>query len=108
MKKFLALTLALASLVPAQAFAMDLSSAKKAGYVGEKSDGLIGAVQAGSSPEVQALITETNAGRMAVYTDTASKQGVPVSQVQALAAEKLYSLTASGQYIMKNGAWVKK
>ncbi|PZP54438.1 MAG: DUF1318 domain-containing protein [Micavibrio aeruginosavorus] len=106
MKKILILTLALTMLMPIAAFAMDLSSAKQAGYVGEKPDGLVGAV-ASPSAEVQALIAETNAGRLAVYTDTAAKQGVPVSQVQALAAEKLYGM-ASGQYVMINGSWVKK
>lgn len=108
MKKFLALTLALTILIPSLAFAMDLASAKQSGVVGERQDGLIGAVVSNPSAEVQALISETNQGRMAVYKDTASKQGVPVSQVQALAAEKLYSLSGSGQYIQSNGQWVKK
>ncbi len=107
MKKILILTLALTILMPLAAFAMDLSSAKQAGYVGEKPDGLIGAVTSNASPEIQALIAETNAGRLAVYNETAAKQGVPVSQVQALAAEKLYGL-ASGQYVLINGGWVKK
>jgi len=108
MKKFIALALTLAVLIPAQAFAMDLAAAKQAGYVGEQADGLIGAVPPNSSPEVKALVTETNAGRMAVYTDTAAKQGIPVSQVQAIAAQKLIGMATSGQYVMTNGSWTKK
>lgn len=105
MKKLLVLTLALTVLAPAMAFAIDLNSAKQAGLVGEQEDGLIGAV-GNNSGEVQTLISQTNSGRMAVYKDTAQKQGVPVSQVQALAAEKLYA--NSGQYVRLNGQWVKK
>ena len=106
MKKLLALTAALTVLAPAMAFAIDLNSAKQAGLVGEQENGLIGAVNGSPSGEVQTLISETNSGRMAVYKETAQKQGVPVSQVQALAAEKLYS--NSGQYVRLNGQWVKK
>ncbi len=106
MKKSIVLILALIVLMPLSAFAMDLSAAKQAGYVGEKPDGLIGAVSAPTA-EIKALIAETNTGRLAVYNETAAKQGVPVSQVQALAAEKLYRM-ASGQYVMIEGAWVKK
>lgn len=108
MKKFLALALALAVLAPSHAFALDLSSAKSSGVIGEKPDGLVGAVSPNASPEVQALVSATNQGRMAVYKDTSAKQGVPLSQVQALAAEKLFSLTGPGQYVQSNGQWVRK
>ncbi len=107
MKKFIALAAALAVLAPAFAYAMDLSSAKQSGLIGEKADGLVGAVSSPST-EVNQLVIETNNGRMAVYKDTAAKQGVPVSQVQALAAEKLYGLAGSGEYVMTNGQWTKK
>ena len=107
MKKFIALSLALLALTPSFAFAMDLTSAKQSGLVGEKPDGLVGAVGAATT-ELNQLIIQTNDGRMSVYKDTAAKQGVPVSQVQALAAEKLYSLAGKGEFVMTNGSWVKK
>ena len=108
MKKYFTLTLALASLFPAYAFAMDLASAKQSGAIGEKADGLVAAISPNPPTDIQALVTETNQGRMAVYKDTATKQAVPLSQVQALAAEKLFSMAGPGQYIQSNGQWVKK
>ncbi len=109
MKKLFALTLALGAVaffMPSQAFALDLASAKQQGLVGEKPDGLVGAVSGGA--EVQQIVAETNAGRMKVYKDTAAKQGVPVEQVQAIAAQKLIGMAGPGQYVMSNGQWVKK
>ncbi len=110
MKKLLALALAFGTIalaMPTAAHALDLASAKQQGLVGEKSDGLIGAVSGGNA-EVQKLVSETNAGRMAVYKDTAAKQGIPVGQVQSIAAQKLIGMTGPGGYVMTNGSWVKK
>ena len=106
MKKLLALTAVLLT-IATQAFALDLTSAKKQGLVGEKPDGMIAAVAA-ATPDVQKLVTDTNEGRLAVYKDTASKQGISVDQVQALAAQKLMNMAGSGEYVMLNGSWVKK
>jgi len=107
MKKFIPLLLALAVLSPAIAFAMDLTTAKQSGLVGEKPDGLVGAVSSATT-QINQLIIETNNGRMAVYKETAAKQGVPLSQVQALAAEKLIGMAGKGEYVMTNGGWAKK
>lgn len=107
MLKIFTLAFALIALFPGYAFAMDLSQAKQSGLVGEKPDGLIAAVSANST-EINQLVKETNAGRMSVYKETALKQGVSVSQVQALAAEKLYGLAGRGEYVMTNGQWVRK
>lgn len=109
MKKIFTFALALGFIVlsATSAFALDLVSAKQSGIVGEKSDGLIGAVSK-ATPEVMQLVAETNAGRLQVYNETAAKQGIALSQVQAIAAQKLQSLATSGQYVMTNGTWVQK
>lgn len=111
MKKFFALLLACAALTllaPATAHAIDLSSAKQEGLVGEKPDGLVAAVSPNAPAAVQKLIAETNQGRLKVYAETAAKQNIPVSQVQAIAAQKLIERAPSGQYVMVNGQWVQK
>lgn len=109
MKKIFTIALALGfiALSASSAYAMDLASAKQSGLVGEKSDGLIGAVSK-ATPEIQTLVAETNAGRLKVYNETAAKQGIALSQVQAIAAQKLQSLAGPGQYVMTNGTWVQK
>lgn len=91
------------------AFAIDLASAKKQGLVGEKADGLIAAISKTPTPEVQALVDTTNQGRMAVYQDMATKQGITVSQIKDIAANKILQKEEPGNYIQVNGAWsVKK
>lgn len=104
--RFLSILLA-ALLCAAPAFAMDLATAKTQGLVGEQQNGLLGIVGS-SAPDVQDLVKTVNDGRMKIYTQNAKDQGVAVDQVQAIAAEKLQSATPSGQYIQKNGKWVKK
>lgn len=106
MKKIIALTLALISISTA-AFAMDLSSAKDQGLVGETSMGLIESVGS-ASPEVKSLVASTNAGRMEVYNATAQEQGVPVSEVQTLAAQKLFGMAAKGHYLKTSSGWIQK
>lgn len=104
--RFLSLLSALI-LCATPALALDLTEAKSKGLVGEQSNGLLGAVEA-ASPDVDELVKTVNDGRMKIYTHNASEQQVPVNQVQAIAGEKLQSNTPAGQYIQKNGKWVKK
>ncbi len=87
---------------------VSITSAKAEGLVGEKPDGLIGAVAAPSA-DVQSLVDSTNAQRMDKYKAIAAKNGTPVDQVQALAGQTLIAKTPSGQYIMNaSGGWQKK
>jgi uncharacterized protein YdbL (DUF1318 family) len=108
MKK-IALTLTILAFSAGMAFAaITLDAAKQQGLVGERPDGLVGAVSA-ASPDVSALVDSTNAGRMAKYNAIAAKNGSPVDQVQALAGKSLIEKTPSGQYIMNAaGSWQQK
>lgn len=92
----------------AMAGGLTLNDAKKSGLVGEREDGLIAAVLPNPSPDVQALVNSTNNGRMAVYKDTSAKQNTPLETVRKIAAEKIISMTASGEYVQVNGQWVQK
>lgn len=87
---------------------LDLDAAKKSGLVGETMDGLIEATLPNPSAEVTSLVNRTNKGRLMVYKDTAAKQGIPVGEVQKIAAEKIYSLAHSGEFLMINGRWIQK
>lgn len=91
-----------------QAFAMDLASAKKEGLVGEQTDGLIGVVFSKPTPELLALVESTNKGRLAVYQDMATKQGLTLNQVREIAANKILQKEAPGNYIQVNGTWSVK
>jgi uncharacterized protein YdbL (DUF1318 family) len=87
--------------------ALNIDAAKQDGLVGERPDGLIGAVS--GSAEVDALVNSVNAQRMAKYNQIAQKNGTPVAQVQAVAGQSLIAKTPPGQYIMNSaGGWQKK
>jgi uncharacterized protein len=104
--RFLSLLAAL-TLIATPVLAMDLTQAKSQGLIGEQTNGLVGTVNA-PTPDVETLVKTVNDGRMKIYTQNAQDQGVPLDQVQAIAGEKLQSATPDGQYIQKNGQWIKK
>lgn len=111
MKKLMRLaifSLLMAIPVTATAGELDLVGAKQAGLIGERPDGLIGAVIPNPSVEIENLIASTNQGRLDVYRETAEKQNLPLETVQKIAAEKLLNLTSPGDYILSGGKWVKK
>ncbi|HAJ89623.1 MAG TPA: DUF1318 domain-containing protein [Rhodospirillaceae bacterium] len=111
MKKLIQTTLMTAIIIgfaAGSAFAMDLSSAKSSGLVGEKANGLIEATLPNPSADIVDLVNTTNAGRLDVYKQMADKQGIPLKEVQAIAAQKIYDLAAPGEFLMQNGKWTKK
>ncbi|MGB0695134.1 MAG: DUF1318 domain-containing protein [Rhodospirillaceae bacterium] len=84
----LALGLVALLAIPASpAHAISLNEARSAGLVCEGPDGLIR--KTGGGGDVDALVNATNAQRMAVYQNSASSEGVPVNQIQAVSGAKL-------------------
>lgn len=111
MKKFIQTTLMAAIITGfaiGSAFAMDLSSAKLSGLIGEKPNGLVEATLPNPSADINDLVNTTNSGRLEVYKQMADKQGIPLKEVQAIAAQKIYNLAAPGEFLMKDGKWIKK
>lgn len=103
----LMLGLASVLVVPASAWALDLSSAKASGMVGEKADGYLGAIQGGG--EVAALVADINNKRRDAYQAIAARNGTSLQAVEALAGRAAQDKTAAGQYIMNSsGQWIRK
>lgn len=89
--------------------ALSLDAAKSQGLVGEEPNGMLGSVSATPSAEVKALVDATNAERLKKYQDIAAKNGTQVDQVEAVAGQKLLTVTPAGQYIQNaSGGWQKK
>jgi uncharacterized protein YdbL (DUF1318 family) len=88
------------------AFALTLDDAKGQGLVGETEAGYLAAVS--SNAQVQALISDINAKRKAKYQQLAKKNGISLSQVEALAGKKAIEKTDKGHFVQVNGRWVKK
>lgn len=95
-----------AILFSATVFAIELSSAKASGLVGEQENGYLGAIVI--SVEVTTLINDINAKRKTKYLELADKNGITLNQVEILAAKKAYEKTATGHYLRNNGQWIKK
>lgn len=83
----------------------NLESAKAAGVVGERADGLLGLVK-GASPDVKQMVDEINARRLSQYKDIAARNGTSIQAVQAIAGQKLVSQSPAGTYVMDaSGSW---
>lgn len=93
--------------LPGAAFAIDLDTARNQGLVGERADGLIGAVA--KSGEADALVKSVNAERMKSYQEIAAKEGTRLDAVQAIAGEKqVQKAHQNGWYYMDaSGSWKK-
>ena len=97
---------AVVCLLAGTASADTLDAARAAGQVGERADGMVGAV--GSVPaDVAQTIASINAQRLATYRAIAQKTGTPIDAVQKQAGDHLIAATPKGQYVM-DGGWHKK
>jgi uncharacterized protein YdbL (DUF1318 family) len=105
-----ALSFAAAAPVFAQSAATKaaVDTAKTNGLVGEQGDGFLGIVRGGDAA-LSAAVAEINAGRAAVYRETAAKTGVtPEAAGQATAVQLLARVPAGQYYKPLDGAWTRK
>jgi uncharacterized protein YdbL (DUF1318 family) len=90
-------------------WAASLDNAKAIGLIGERPDGYVGAVQPNPPPDIAALVEQVNNKRRSAYEDIAAKEGVPIDQVGALAAEKIRAQAPTGNYFLtQGGTWAQK
>ena len=91
------------------AAAIDLDQARTQGMVGERSDGLVGAVDANASAEVRSLVETVNAARLQEYKSIAQKNGTPLDAVQTVAGEKQVQRARQNKWFVMDasGRWAK-
>jgi len=89
------------------AYALDLDGARRQGLVGERADGLVGAVT--NAADAEALVKAVNAERMRGYQEIAAKQGTKIDAVQAIAGGmQIEKARQNGWYYMDaSGSWKK-
>lgn len=86
-----------------------IDAAKAKGTVGEQGDGYLGLVSGSAEPATIAAMHEINAGRAAVYHQTAEKSGVSVEAAGEATAKVLFAKMPAGQYYKPlGGRWTKK
>ena len=103
-------------LASSPAIAADLASAKAAvdaakakGLVGEQADGYLGFVTETADAATKAAVEQINAGRAAVYRDTAAKTGVSPEAAGEATAKLLIDKLPAGQFYKPlGGTWTKK
>ncbi|KZN52560.1 YdbL family protein [Pseudoalteromonas luteoviolacea] len=106
MKAKIILTTIAAACMSFSVMALTINEAKSQGMVGENSAGYLGVIK--GAGDVKKLVADINKKRKAKYQQLAKKNGISLSQVEKLAAEKTYKKTSSGHFIQVNGKWVKK
>jgi len=104
---FLAAVALPAPFAAAQANVID--TAKAAGLIGERYDGYLGVADANASPDIKALVQETNVKRREKYEEIGRSNGISAAQVARIAGAKLLEQAAAGQRVMpREGEWVVK
>ncbi len=107
-KMFSRIVVIMLMLFSVSVFASELTQPKKDGIIGEKFDGYIGLVRS-ASPEIKALVTETNQKRKEKYQEVAIAKQLPLNKVELIAGESNINKTLVGDYIMlTEGQWQKK
>ncbi|PHS20396.1 MAG: hypothetical protein COA86_00125 [Kangiella sp.] len=107
-KLFLVTSIIFLSAISFHASSADLSSAKRAGIIGEQASGYIGFVKSAPS-DVKQLVASVNKKRKARYQNIAKSKKIALSQVAKVGGKKAMSKTAKGNYIKPQGkGWVKK
>ena len=101
-----ALTLFLLTL---SVYASDYKTLKKQGVIGELQNGYVAPVKNNAVAGIIKIVKNVNNKRRERYTELASKQKLDLSQIQALAAQKLIKKLGQGQYYKNSsGTWIKK
>jgi uncharacterized protein len=86
-----------------------VDQAKAAGTVGEQGDGYLGFVNGSADGSITAAVNAINAGRRAVYAQTAAKSGVSPEAAAQATGTLLIGKVAPGQYYKPmGGGWTKR
>lgn len=109
MSRLLRIAIAAAALLgAAPALASPLDDAKRAGQVGEQSDGYVGVIP-GAPASARALADRINAERAEHYAEIAAKTRTSPTTVAALAGRKLVERAAPGEWIRDaDGQWLQR
>ncbi len=102
-------TTAPAALQPVQHHSgTQLDAAKQAGHLGERFDGLLGAVHPSVPSHVAALMERINSERLAAYRQIASQNNASVQAVQTMAGRMLMERSAPGTWVNEGRGWVQR
>jgi len=94
-------------LMAASSYAMTLSEAKNAHFLGEQPDGYLGVVK--TNAEAKLIMLKVNHKRSEHFQAIADRNGTTVGRIAVMAGQKFIAKTRKGHYIKTEfGEWVKK
>ena len=83
--------------------------AKRAGWIGERTDGYLGAVRVDTPADVQEIVLKANEERHVRFVEIAEARGAALAVVEIVAGKKFIAETAPGEYVQNDkGEWVRK
>ena len=83
--------------------------AKRAGWIGERTDGYLGSVRTDTPPDILDVVLKANEERLTRYTEIALARGAEVAIVERVAGKKFIAETSSGEFVQNDaGEWVRK
>ena len=80
-------------------FAVDLSTAKAQGLVGEQPDGYLGLVKPDAGGDVKAMMNDINSARKNEYQAIAKRNNTDLNVIEKLAGKKAIEKTPAGQFV---------
>ena len=105
-KPTIVIILAAIFLTPIELLALDLSSAKSDGLIGETDSGYLAVVDS-DDPSLNNFVKNINEKRRLRYQMIANKNSVPLSAVAQQAGRKLIRKMLNGEYVRISGKWQK-
>jgi len=85
-----------------------LRDGRAQGLVGETARGYVAPVAA-PTPDVTQLVNRINTARRQRYEEVARQNGIPLSEVEVLAAKKIYERIPAGTNVQgASGGWTRK
>ena len=91
-----------------RARAEEVGALKTAGAIGENSHGYLGVVDASKGKGAAALVEAVNADRKALYQKRAAQDNSSLQATESAYAEQWQKKAPAGEWIEKDGKWVKK
>ena len=83
--------------------------AKRAGWIGERTDGYLGLVVMDAPRDVKDIVLQANEDRRDQYVVIANKHKTKLDLIETVAGKRFVEKSAAGEFVqVADGSWIKK
>ncbi|RVU38158.1 YnbE family lipoprotein [Hwanghaeella grinnelliae] len=83
--------------------------AKRAGWIGERSDGYLALVRPDAPSDIAEIVQQANEDRLLEFNAIASRHNAPLKTVELVAGKKFIDKSLPGEFVQNDdGTWVRK